>query len=90
MLFDLQWGYYVIATIHLDKYETYCPNREFGWSEDAEDEMAAWWAQKYGAGRVAEDWLDWQNPEPMRIEGNPAHIWLGDGRATVFCVAGIP
>ena len=81
--YNLTWGYYVYGTTHFDKYE--CSDGRFGWSEDAEHDFALRAVSKHCV--VAEDSVNFQNPEPFRIEGGN-HVWQNGGYATRVQVTG--
>jgi hypothetical protein len=82
-LYNLTWGYYALASSHFDTRE--CgPGKWFGRSEDAEAKIAAAARARWGASRVAEDSISFENAEPYREEGN--HIWLNDGLGTTVSV----
>lgn len=90
-LYNIDWGYYVIATSHFDYRE--CSTNGIRWSgrsERAENRIANTARAAWGSSRVAEDDLPLGNPEPWRVQGNPmrklAHIWANDGNATVVDV----
>ena len=76
-MFNVDWGYYVLATTHKDVRE--CGrNTQFGWSEDAVNWVSGKLRAK-GIG-VTEDWSDFRNAERDRWEKN--HFWRNNGRAT--------
>ena len=77
------WGYYVIATSHLDVNECIPWDQKFGWSENAEGILAAF-ARDQRQLPVIEDWLWFGNPEPYHPEGN--HYWHNDGWASAVYV----
>jgi hypothetical protein len=83
---DPQFGSIVAATTHLDHADncgTGTPR--FGFSEEAEQRIAARVRQL--GWRVQPDALLLGNAEPYRRDvGDPAHIWLGNGRATLIWV----
>jgi hypothetical protein len=83
---DPEFGSVVAATTHLDHADG-CGigTPRFGFSEEAEKRIAAR-AARLG-WRVQRDALVLGNAEPYRRDvGDPAHIWLGNGRATVIWV----
>jgi hypothetical protein len=83
---DPQFGSVVLGTAHLDRADG-CSVQPtmFGFSEEAESGAAALLA---GRGwHVQPDRFALGNGEPYRRElADPAHVWLGDGRATVITV----
>jgi hypothetical protein len=83
---DPTLGSMVAATTHLDHADgcgTGTPR--YGFSEEAEQRIATR-AARLG-WRVQRDALVLGNAEPYRRDvGDPAHIWLGNGRATVIWV----
>jgi hypothetical protein len=83
---DPELGAVVVATAHLDHADN-CGvgTPRFGFSGVAERRIAAD-AKRLG-WRVQRDALLLGNAEPYRRDvGDPAHIWLGNGRATVIWV----
>lgn len=84
-MFNLRWGYYNIATAHIDHFEGW---KEIGsslqWSgnsEKAENVVAGTWQQSVGGERsVARDWIPMDNYEEPHTEGD--HHWRNDGKAT--------
>jgi hypothetical protein len=83
---DPEFGSVVLGTAHLDRADG-CSVQPtmFGFSEEAEQRAAALLA---GRGwQVQADRLMLGNAEPYRRElADPAHVWLGDGRATLITV----
>jgi hypothetical protein len=83
---DPELGSVVAATTHLDHADgcgTGTPR--FGFSGVAERRVAAL-ARRLG-WRVQRDALVMGNAEPYRRDvGDPSHVWLGNGRATVIWV----
>jgi hypothetical protein len=80
--YDPRYGYYVVATTHLDHgdgggtcaaSETY-----FGYSENVEHDLAV---IANPALTVHEDYKNLRNAEPLRLEGD--HWWQSDGKATL-------
>jgi hypothetical protein len=83
---DPELGSVVAATAHLDHADG-CGigTPRFGFSEEAEERIARRAASL--GWRVQRDALVLGNAEPYRRDvGDPAHIWLGNGRATVIWV----
>jgi hypothetical protein len=83
---DPQFGSVVLGTTHLDRADG-CSVQPtmFGFSEEAERRAAALLARH--GWRVQVDHLALGNREPYRRELiDPAHVWLGDGRATLVTV----
>lgn len=83
-MYNVSWGYYVIASSHQDVEE--CTSAErFGWSEDAEHFVAD---EIRGAGySVTEDWGSFYNFEPNHWDttvGN--HYWQNNRYATLVKV----
>lgn len=78
-MYNLDWGYYVLGTTHYDQYpsETWS-----GYSETAEEEFASIARSKGYA--VYEDWGNFYNNEPYRVEGD--HIWSNSGYTTAVNV----
>jgi hypothetical protein len=83
---DPVFGSVVIGTTHLDRADGCSkPPTMFGFSEEAERQVAAIF-QKRG-WRVQRNHLLLDNAEPYRRDvTDPAHVWWGDGRATVITV----
>lgn len=86
MLYNTSWGYWVLGTTHYDTRECgWSP--QFGYSEDAENEIANITRDWYGL-TVLEDWGWFWNEEgdvgshQPRWEGN--HAWLNDGFGTAI------
>lgn len=83
---DPEYGSVVIGTTHFDRADG-CgtPPQIFGFSELAEQQVGA--RVRTLGWRVQPDRLDLRNPEPYgRDVTDPAHVWLGDGLATVVTV----
>jgi hypothetical protein len=83
---DPEYGSVVVGTAHLDRADgCKVPPKLFGFSERAEQRVGQLMG---GLGwRVEPDSLNLGNAEPYRRDvADPAHIWLGDGRATVITV----
>jgi hypothetical protein len=83
---DPELGSVVAATTHLDHADG-CGigTPRFGFSEEAEERIARRAASL--GWRVQRDALVLGNAEPYRRDvGDPAHIWFGNGRATVIWV----
>jgi hypothetical protein len=83
---DPKFGSVVVATAHLDHADG-CGigTPRFGFSGEAERKIAA--LVRALGWRVQRNALALGNPEPYRRDvRDPAHIWLGDGRATVIWV----
>lgn len=83
---DPEYGSVVVGTTHFDRADgCSVPPKLFGFGELAEERIGA---LVRGLGwRVEPDRLDLGNPEPYRRDvSDPAHIWLGDGRATLITV----
>jgi hypothetical protein len=80
---DPQFGSVVVGTTHVDHADG-CgsPPKSFGFSEDAEQRVAALLAHQ--GWRVQRNWLALHNSEPYRRDvEDPAHVWWSDGRATL-------
>jgi hypothetical protein len=83
---DPEFGSVVLGTAHLDRADG-CSVQPtmFGFSEEAEQRAGALLARH--GWRVQPDRLALGNGEPYRRElADPAHVWLGDGRATLITV----
>ena len=85
-LYNINWGYYVLATTHTDFQECWF-GTQYGWSEDTEHIFAGY-ARDHGY-TVAEDApnLDFGNSEAPHWEGN--HYWQNDGHASAVNVPGV-
>jgi hypothetical protein len=83
---DPEYGSVVVGTAHLDRADgCSVPPKLFGFSELAEQRIAT--AVRGLGWRVEPGRLDLGNAEPYRRDAaDPAHIWLGDGRATLITV----
>jgi len=83
---DPAYGSFVVGTTHLDRADgCRTPPQLFGFSEIAERRVGAL-VRKLG-WRVEPDRLDFGNAEPYRRDiTDPAHLWLGNGRATLITV----
>ncbi|MBA3421615.1 MAG: hypothetical protein H0U12_06930 [Thermoleophilaceae bacterium] len=79
-MYDVDWGYFVVGTTHIDRNEICQPS--YGHSEYAEGKLARYWFER--GYRHANDAINFSNYEPYRIDGN--HVWNNDGWATAFCV----
>jgi hypothetical protein len=81
--YNIEWGYYVLATSHQDHNECGPVGRWFGKSELAENYITSDARAIYGNGAVADDLFNVHNYQPYREEGN--HIWDNDKwMTTVF------
>jgi hypothetical protein len=81
---DPELGSVVIGTTHIDHADG-CgsPPKSFGFSEDAEERVAALFARQ--GWRVRRNAIAIHNAEPYRRDvEDPAHIWWTDGRATLI------
>jgi hypothetical protein len=83
---DPKYGSVVVGTTHFDRADgCKVPPKVFGFSELAERQVAAL-VRRLG-WRVQPNRLDLGNDEPYRRDvADPAHVWLGDGRATLITV----
>jgi hypothetical protein len=83
---DPEYGSVVVGTTHLDRADgCRVPPKLFGFSEIAEQRVGTL-VRKLG-WRVQFNRLELGNAEPYRRDiADPAHIWLGDGRATLITV----
>lgn len=86
-LIDPEFGDVVVATAHIDRGDSCSPPPQlFGFSERAEERIAALAANRLG-WRVKPDHLALGNVEPYRRDiADIAHVWSSDGRATVIDV----
>jgi|Deesub1362B_J571_1020462.scaffolds.fasta_scaffold02069_4 hypothetical protein len=81
-MYDIDWGYYVIATSH---YDYPCVFHEWsGYSEQAEEEIAQDARDNGVSDMVEEDKKYMYNYEPARNEtsGGETHVWYNNGWAT--------
>jgi hypothetical protein len=89
--YNLQWGFYVIGSVHFDSHE--CNPLQavpgpvgdilvpwFGKSEVAEKQVAKMFEWLVGPHAASEDALWFRNFEQARKQGD--HRWLNDGYAT--------
>jgi hypothetical protein len=83
---DPELGSVVVGTTHVDHADgCSSPPKLYGFSEDAEQRVAALMARQ--GWRVEPGGLTLGNPEPYRRDvEDPAHIWWSDGRATLITV----
>ncbi|RLG58168.1 MAG: hypothetical protein DRN88_01465 [Candidatus Hydrothermarchaeota archaeon] len=82
-MYDIEWGYYVIATSHYD-YPWY-GHIWCGYSEQAEEEIAEDAEDIDEVLEVEEDKKYMYNLEPARNEtepGEPTHVWYNNGWTT--------
>jgi hypothetical protein len=82
-LYDPRYGYFVVATMHIDHGDGDDPNCAasdtwFGFSEDIEHEMAVIADSSY---TVIEDYKNLRNAEPLGLVDD--HWWQSDGKATI-------
>jgi hypothetical protein len=89
-LYNLDWGYWVFGTIHLDVNE--CPPSgpaQFGWSETQENQLVRDWRDRTGWPAI-NDWKFFYNYEPFRVEhfDSGDHVWENNGSASAFYVGG--
>jgi hypothetical protein len=83
---DPEYGSVVVGTTHFDRADG-CgvPPQLYGFSEIAEEQVGAL-VRRLG-WRVQPNRLELGNAEPYRRDlADPAHVWLGDGRATLITV----
>ncbi|NIQ82617.1 MAG: hypothetical protein GTN93_31975 [Anaerolineae bacterium] len=80
-LYNVSWGYYVLASSHKDWQECWAGS-QFGWSEESEGIFVAF-AQSRGYA-AAHDWGNFFNYEAPRWEGN--HYWDNNGYASAVNV----
>jgi hypothetical protein len=81
-LYDPRWGYYVVATTHVDHGDgggaCEASDDYFGFSENVEHDLAV---IANNAFTVTEDYKNLRNAESLRLEDD--HWWQSDGRATI-------
>ncbi len=84
-LYNDAWGFYVIATSHVDRNDG-CTDAEHGWSNHSEWIVYSWSLNV--VGWVAyRNYLNLFNPEPGTYNDNGGtHHWRNDGLATVVNV----
>jgi hypothetical protein len=84
---DPDYGSVVVATAHLDRADgCSTPPTMFGFSEEAERQIAAIVAHRLG-WRVQRNRLALGNAEPYRRDiTDSGHVWWSDGRATLITV----
>jgi hypothetical protein len=78
-MYNPNFGFYVVATSHVDHNECRPSGSRFDGSEVAEEHIANYY-RRAGYG-VYEDWSTMYNQEPHRVEGN--HTWDSNGRVTI-------
>jgi hypothetical protein len=83
---DPRYGSFVVGTAHIDRADgCSVPPKLFGFSEVAERRIGRMLARR--GWRVQPDRLPLPNAEPYRRDvSDPAHVWWGDGRATLISV----
>jgi hypothetical protein len=84
---DPEYGSVVVGTAHLDRADGCAtPPVLFGFSEDAERQIAGIVARRLG-WRVQRNRLALGNAEPYRRDtADSGHVWWSDGRATLITV----
>ena len=80
-LYNTGWGYYVLASTHMD-HEECSTDKYFGDAERTEDDVA-YQARRHG-WQTLQDYANFYNYEPVRQQGD--HGWNSDGRATYIRV----
>jgi hypothetical protein len=83
-MFNLNWGFYVFGTTHIDHNECWF-GRWHGRSEATETHVAVRSAAVWGSSRVHRDHRWFSSREPWRKEGN--HLWQNNGCATFVRVS---
>lgn len=79
-MFNYRWGFYNIATAHIDHDEGFF-GQWSGNSEKAEKTIArVWGLRTAGNGSVARDWIPMDNFEEPHTEGD--HHWRNNGMAS--------
>lgn len=78
--YNQNWGYYTIASIHIDNNECNVFGTWFGNSEKAEHKLAKAFEIGFGPASVREDALLFRNFQRKEKEGE--HHWENDGHAT--------
>jgi hypothetical protein len=83
---DPKYGSVVVATTHIDRADgCSVPPKLYGFSEVAERRVGTLLARS--GWRVERDRVPLGNDEPYRrAVADPAHVWWGDGRATLIHV----
>lgn len=82
--YNLKWGFYNIASTHIDHNECNAVDKWSGASEKAEAIVASDSRRAFGRRHVKEDAINFHNPEKHYNEGS--HHWEGDGYATIVWV----
>lgn len=80
--FNEAWGFYAIASTHLDHNECEFINEWFGLSSKAERWVADEAVHKLGHKDVNRNALAFKNAEKERVEGD--HHWRNEGMATTI------
>lgn len=83
-MYNTTFGYYVIATTHVDHNECW-RGAWFDGAERAEDHVSAFYRRKGYA--VYEDWAYFYNYEPHRVEGD--HTWDSNGYITAINITNV-
>lgn len=82
--YNLKWGFYNIASTHIDHNECNVVDKWSGASEKAEGIVASDSRRAFGRRHVKEDAINFHNPEKHYNEGS--HHWEGNGYATIVWV----
>lgn len=79
--YNTNWGYFVVATTHQDRYHICAGTDLFGWSEDSSNQVAAWSANAWGAGDVFYDNISTLNSVTSHWSDSNTRWWQNDGLA---------
>ena len=82
--YNLRWGFFNIASTHIDHNECNVVDKWSGESEKAEGIVASDARNAFGRRHVKEDAINFHNPEKHYNEGS--HHWEGNGYATMVWV----
>ena len=78
--YNERWGFYNIASVHIDHNECNFIDKWSGESEKAEGIVASAFAIDFGANSVREDRVNFENIQKTEVEGD--HHWENDAFAT--------
>lgn len=77
-LYDPYWGWFVFASSHEDRNDG-CPNQQFGWQEDAENEVASDVALTSYVNHLVYQWGNFSNPlSGSSCSGSSGGGYMGD------------
>jgi hypothetical protein len=78
--YNERWGFFNIASVHIDHNECNFIDKWSGESEKAEGIVADVFASTYDSSFVKEDWVNFENIQKTEVEGD--HHWENDAFGT--------